>query len=101
MGIFDFIFGVKKRQIQMYLDNGATILDVRTKQEWDRGHIERAVHIPLDELKHRTDEIRRLNTPIVVCCASGVRSAKAAKYLNFKNIDATNGGGWLQIKKKL
>ncbi|SFN92591.1 Rhodanese-like domain-containing protein [Bizionia echini] len=101
MGFFDFIFGVKKRQVQMYLDNGATILDVRNKHEWDNGHIERAVHIPLDELKNRIEEVKQLKKPIVVCCESGVRSAKAAKYLNLQNIDATNGGGWVKLQNRL
>lgn len=101
MGIFDFIFGAKKRQVQMYLDNGATILDVRTLREWNNGHIEHAVHIPLKDLKNRIDEVKLLNRPIVVCCESGVRSAKAAKYLNLENIDATNGGGWIRLQKKL
>ncbi|MFC5196343.1 MULTISPECIES: rhodanese-like domain-containing protein [Bizionia] len=101
MGVFDFIFGAKKRQVQMYLDNGATILDVRNKHEWDRGHIEQAVHIPLDELRNRIAEVKQLKKPIVVCCESGVRSAKAAKYLNLQNIDATNGGGWVRLQSRL
>ncbi|OBX22704.1 MULTISPECIES: rhodanese-like domain-containing protein [Bizionia] len=101
MGVFDFIFGAKKRQVQMYLDNGATILDVRNKREWDRGHIEQAVHIPLDELRNRLAEVKQLKKPIVVCCESGVRSAKAAKYLNLQNIDATNGGGWAKLQRRL
>ncbi|MGY0393191.1 rhodanese-like domain-containing protein [Bizionia sp. KMM 8389] len=101
MGIFDFIFSAKKRQVKMYLDNGATILDVRSEQEWRNGHIENAVHIPLDELTTRIDEVKTLNKPIVVCCESGVRSDKAAKYLTLQNIDATNGGGWLKLKNNL
>tara|TARA_R100001377_G_scaffold84451_1_gene68029 strand:+ start:180 stop:485 length:306 start_codon:yes stop_codon:yes gene_type:complete len=101
MGFFDYIFGVKKRQVQLYLDNGATILDVRSQREWDSGHIDKAVHIPLDELRNRLAEVKQLKKPIVVCCESGVRSAKAAKYLNLENIDATNGGGWVRLQKKL
>lgn len=101
MGFFDFIFGTKKRKVDDYLENGALILDVRSQREWDAGHIENSKHIPLNELNTRVEEVKALNKAIVVCCASGVRSAKAAKFLNLHNIDATNGGGWVQLKKKL
>lgn len=101
MGLLSFIFGAKKRQVQEFLNNNAVILDVRSEREWDNGHIENAVHIPLNELNNRVNEVKRLNKPIITCCASGVRSAKAAKFLNLNNIAATNGGGWLGLKKKL
>lgn len=101
MGIFDFIFGVKKRQINELLEKGAIILDVRTQKEWDSGHIENAKHIPLDDLKNRVGELKKLNKPVITCCASGVRSAKAAEYLTLNNIIATNGGGWLSLRNKV
>ncbi|RYH73099.1 rhodanese-like domain-containing protein [Flavobacteriaceae bacterium 144Ye] len=101
MGFLDFIFGAKKRQVDFYMKNGAEILDVRTQREWDNGHIEGSKHIPLDDLKNHVDELKALNKPLVVCCESGVRSAKAAKFLNLNNIDATNGGGWVSLKSKL
>lgn len=101
MGFLDFIFGAKKRRVEKFLSNGAVILDVRSQREWENGHIENALHIPIDELKNRVDEVKNLNKPIIACCASGVRSAKAAKFLNLHNIEATNGGGWVKLKSKL
>ncbi len=101
MGFLDFIFGSKKRQVDEFLENGAVILDVRSQREWDAGHIENAVHIPLDQLNNRVNEVKKLNKPVVTCCASGVRSAKAAKFLNLNNIEATNGGGWVSLNSKL
>ncbi len=101
MGFLDFIFGSKKRQVDEFLENGAVILDVRSEREWDAGHIENAVHIPLDQLNNRVEEVKKLNKPVVTCCASGVRSAKAAKFLNLNNIEATNGGGWVSFSNKL
>lgn len=101
MGFLDFIFGAKKRQVEEYLKNGAVILDVRTQSEWDKGHIEHAKHVPLDQLQQKVEELKQLNKPFIVCCESGIRSAKAAKYLNLNNIEATNGGGWVSLKKKL
>jgi len=52
-------------------------------------------------LNNRVDEVKKLNKPVVTCCASGVRSAKAAKFLNLNNIEATNGGGWVSLNGKL
>ncbi|MDX1271388.1 rhodanese-like domain-containing protein [Bizionia paragorgiae] len=101
MGFLDFIFGAKKREVQSFINHNAIILDVRTQREWDNGHIEEAVHIPLDELNTRVHEIKSLKKPVITCCASGVRSAKAAKFLNLNNINATNGGGWISLQNKL
>ena len=101
MGFLDFIFGAKKRQVETYIKNGAVILDVRTKKEWDNGHIENAIHIPLDELHTRFDEVKKLDKPIITCCESGIRSRKAAQFLNLKNMEAINGGGWLGLKTTL
>lgn len=101
MGLFDFIFGTKKREVETFLKNGAVILDVRTQREWDNGHIENSKHIPLNELKDHVEELKKMNKSFVVCCASGVRSGKAAKFLNLNNITATNGGGWLKVQNQL
>lgn len=99
MEFLEFIFGTKKRQVQEFLDNGAIILDVRTQREWDNGHLENAMHIPLKDLNTRVEEIKKLNKPIITCCESGARSAKAAKFLNLNNIEATNGGGWIKLSR--
>lgn len=101
MGFLDFIFGTKKRLIEDYINNGAVILDVRSKREWDAGHIDNSIHIPLNELNRRINEVKKLNKPIIACCASGIRSEKAAKFLTLNNIDAINGGGWLGVKSRL
>ena len=59
---------------------GATLVDVRTPMEWEAGHIEGAVLIPISELGGRLREIPR-DHPVVVYCASGGRSARAAALL--------------------
>ena len=103
MGFLDFIFGAKKRQVEDYIENGAIILDVRTQREWDTGHIENSVHIPLSELNNRVEEVKQLKKPIVACCASGIRSAKAAKFLNLHDIKTSNGHKWskTQVRRML
>jgi len=101
MGLVDFLFGSKKRRITDFLKNGAVIVDVRTQKERDKGFIENSMHVPLDQLQHTVEKLRELNKPIIVCCESGIRSEKAAHYLNLHNLDAINGGGWKSLKKNL
>jgi rhodanese-related sulfurtransferase len=101
MGLFDFIFGNRQHKIQDYLKKGAIILDVRTEREYKSGAIAGAKHIPLDTLHNRVNELKKINKPVIVYCASGVRSAKAAKFLNLNNIDAINGGGINSLKNLL
>ena len=101
MGLLSFIFGAKKREVQRFLDNDAVILDVRTDKEYQTNHIEGSKHIPIDQLQHHVEELKAAKTSYIVCCESGVRSAKAAKFLNLNNIKATNGGGWLKLSKQL
>ena len=77
------------------------IVDVRTTREWDAGHIEGAVHIPLGELAARATEIPRTR-PVATICEAGYRSALAASVLARAGIDdvATVTGGmaaWRQL----
>jgi len=56
-----------------------TILDVRTPGEWEAGHIDGAVNIPLNQLPDRLDEVP--GGPLVVLCGSGYRSSIACSLL--------------------
>lgn len=71
---------------------GATLLDVRTQAEWDQGHIEGFVHIPLDELRDRLDELPA-NAPVYVTCQTGLRSYLACRVLAQNGFDAYNFRG--------
>lgn len=70
------------------------VLDVRTVEEYDSGHIPYALLIPLSELESRLDELNSSDY-ILVYCRSGVRSAKAAGILidnGFVNVFNMEGG---------
>lgn len=60
---------------------GARVIDVRTPAEYASGHFDGAKNIPLAELRARVSEIGEKQKSIVVYCASGMRSAQAAKIL--------------------
>ena len=98
MGLLDFIFGNRQKKIKEYLNKGATVLDVRTNKEYSNGAIKNSKHIPLQELHSRYTELDTTKSYVVVC-KSGVRSAKATKFLNLNNIDAVNGGGWQSLNR--
>ncbi|MFK2821191.1 rhodanese-like domain-containing protein [Flavobacteriaceae sp. LMIT009] len=98
MGLLDFIFGNRQKKVKDYLNKGATVLDVRTRREYNSGAITNSKHIPLQELHSRYTELDTTKSYVVVC-KSGVRSAKATKFLNLNNIDAVNGGGWLSLNR--
>ncbi len=60
---------------------GATLVDVRTAEEFADGHLSGAVNIPVADLQGRLAEIPA-NRPVVVYCASGARSARAGEILH-------------------
>lgn len=71
------------------------LLDVRTKEEFDEGHFEGAVNIPVDELRNRTDELDK-SKRIYVNCYSGLRSYVACRMLAGKGFDCSNlSGGYM------
>lgn len=80
------------------LVKSATIIDVRNPWEFDLAHAEGALNIPLHELPSRIVELRDMHTPLLLCCASGNRSAQATHYLKGEGVDAVyNGGSWLEV----
>lgn len=72
------------------LDLGKQILlDVRTKAEFEQGHIQGALHIPVDELRSRVNELDP-EKEIYVYCAVGVRGYIASRILNQKGYKVKN-----------
>tara|TARA_Y100000590_G_scaffold413560_1_gene509544 strand:- start:931 stop:1251 length:321 start_codon:yes stop_codon:yes gene_type:complete len=77
-----------------------TLLDVRNLQEVLFSKIKNSIHIPMNEIPERFDELDK-NKEIIVQCKSGKRSAKVCEYLitqNFTNIKNLRGGilAWAQ-----
>lgn len=74
-----------------------TIVDVRTPAEFNGGSVAGATNIPLNEIPQRLDELKKLPSPLVLCCASGNRSGQAAGYLSRQGVDCVNGGSWMDV----
>jgi rhodanese-related sulfurtransferase len=70
------------------------LLDVRNLNEYETAHVRGALHIPLDELRFRLDEVPR-DASILVHCRSGFRSHLALRILmenGWKNVRNITGG---------
>ncbi len=78
----------------MNSDEDYILLDVRTPEEFSEGHLEGALHIPVNELEGRLGELSK-DKPIIVYCKSGGRSSTAADLLvenSFTQIYNMSGG---------
>jgi rhodanese-related sulfurtransferase len=96
------LFGMEKTDYAELLKEGAVILDVRSKSEYDGGHIKNSINIPVDQLQKNLSKLKDKNKPIITCCASGMRSASAKSILQnngYKNVH--NGGGWSSLNNKI
>jgi phage shock protein E len=81
--------------------DGATIIDVRTKAEFQQGHIRGSVNIPLNNLSNHYSKISK-DKPVITCCASGMRSAQAKNILQANGFaQVYNGGGWQSLQNKI
>ncbi len=99
MGFFQQLFGGPSNELKQLLSEGAVILDVRTPEEYNAGHINGSRNIPLDTLPTRLNEIRQLKKPVITVCQSGMRSSTARSFLKTQGIQVTNGGSWSSVKK--
>ena len=74
----------------------AQVIDVREADEFAAGHLPEAKNVPLAKLADRISEIERFkDKPVIVCCASGMRSGKACgelRKLGFAKIHNLSGG---------
>src|SRR2546430_6699694 len=106
MGDFKELLNEAKKQIKevsvqevrdkLNPDNGFTLLDVREGDEWEQGHLDKAIFLPRGFLEVKADKtLTEKNQPVVVYCAGGVRSALAAKTLQdlgYSNVYSMRGG---------
>jgi len=80
--------------IMRMIDGGAKVIDVRSPEEYDDEHYPNAINIPLNLIQAKAAELGDKSAPLVLYCASGSRSAFAARMLSmagFKNV--VNAGG--------
>ena len=71
----------------------AVLLDVRTKEEYESGHIENSENIPLQQIEKVLAKITDKNTPLFAYCQSGLRSYISCRILSGEGFDCCNFSG--------
>ena len=98
------MFGIFKRnrnsRIQKYLREGATLLDVRSSSEYNSGHIEKSLNIPVQSIDQKIADLDK-DKPIVVYCAMGGRSTIAAAKLKSRGYRVIDAGGIKNVRKQI
>lgn len=96
------LFGLgPKVDYKELIKNGAQIVDVRTKGEYQGGHLKNSINIPLDALSSNISKLKK-DKPVITCCASGMRSASAKSMLKSNGFtEVHNGGGWTSLQNKI
>lgn len=98
-GFFSNLFKLQdKVNFEELLQNGAILVDVRTREEYQSGHAKEAVNMPLDKLSALSSQLPA-DRPIITVCQSGTRSKSAVSQLKSKGFkEVYNGGGWFNFK---
>jgi len=87
--------------IKTLMSRGAIIVDVRTAAEYNGGHINGSLNIPVDGIKNKVPDLKARAVPVITVCKSGGRSSLATSILAAAGIEAYNGGQWNVLKQKL
>jgi rhodanese-related sulfurtransferase len=96
------LLGIKTVDYAQLVNEGAIILDVRSKGEYGSGHIRGSVNIPVDQLGKNLQKFKDKKRTIITCCASGMRSASAKGILTSNGfLNVYNGGSWMSLNNKL
>ena len=86
------------------LSGTSVILDVREDYEWEAGHVDGAIHIPLEQLPARLEELAP-DTDLYVICRTGGRSFRAATWLTqngYSSFNVVGGmGAWFEADKPM
>jgi len=73
---------ISSQEIEKMIEQGAILLDVRSPQEYEEGHLENAILLPFYEMKQKAKTILpSKEQKIIVYCSTGHRSKKAQKIL--------------------
>ncbi len=87
--------------VNMVKAKEATVIDVRTDEEYAEAHIPNSVHIPLSTVAESLEKFKQYDK-IVLVCGSGKRAAKAKTILNENGFDNVyNGMGWAELNELL
>jgi phage shock protein E len=74
-----------------------TVVDVRSLEEFQGGHVSDSVNIPLQDIPNHLETLKNVKKPLILCCASGNRSGQAQRFLMAQGLECFNGGSWMDV----
>jgi rhodanese-related sulfurtransferase len=95
------LFGGNPVNYKELVSNGALIIDVRTAGEFKSGHIPGSKNYPLDQIRTKLTELKKINKPLITVCRSGARSGMAKGILKSAGLEVYNGGPWNSLGQKI
>ncbi len=96
-GLRQFLLGGPSDDLGRLVREGATILDVRSEDEYMEGHLPGAMHVPVSELLQHLHEIPK-DLPVVTCNAADANSATAMEILKAHGYRAFDAGAWTTLR---
>ncbi|NNM15226.1 MAG: rhodanese-like domain-containing protein, partial [Bacteroidia bacterium] len=79
------------------LINGAIVVDVRTVEEFNSGHVKGSLNIPMSSLLSNMERLK--GKEVILVCRSGMRAQNAKGMLKSNGIQAYNAGAWQNISE--
>lgn len=97
ISFFKQLFQKNNGEVEQALQAGAVIIDVRSRSEYEGGHVAGSKNIPLNEIQSKTEMIRSWQKPVITVCRSGARSEAAKGILRAAGIKVYNAGAWTNL----
>jgi phage shock protein E len=97
---FKKLFG-PQADFKALVASGAVIIDVRTSQEFNSGHIKSSKNIPLQTIQKAIPDLKKSGKAVITVCRSGSRSGMAKSILKSAGIEVYNGGPWNTLSSKI
>lgn len=101
IGFLKKLFGGAPVNFRELVSNGAVIIDVRSAGEYKAGHIQGSRNYPLDNIRGKIAELKKMSKPVITVCRSGTRSGIAKGILQSAGIEVYNGGAWTSLENKI
>ncbi len=101
INLINKLFNRASADFASLVKNGAIVVDVRTPAEFNSGHIKGSRNIPLDSIRTKISELKKLQKPVITVCRSGARSSTAKSILTAGGLVVYNGGAWNELERKI
>lgn len=102
--MFNFIkklFSSNNEELRNIIKDGAYLVDVRTKAEYESGNVKGSVNIPLDQIQQNIAKFKNKKN-VVVFCRSGMRATQTKAVLQQNGIgNVVNAGTWQNVNSIL